>query len=1400
MGNYLSPLFGSEPEPQNVAGPQQNRRYRQVGYGVNDLSASADTVSVRPQSLPSAEHRNAFDSFKRRNKVDTDSSHVEYNLHKLEGVDINDLYRMERDFNEFSKFYPCLPITSTRAKNERRSGTQNVMDSFTHSDAIRFAVSTFEWQSISANSLSSLPRRQYTVLVTQPRPSSTIVAYYRVVCEFEKKYILEACHMDLLGFHRVDLRFVEVTDRTSVNGLEKRSAIGILLIGDVVAVHSLAKNLGTFEIADPSLDVLNRLSVQPCAWMVCKMEVLNRRQRKVQFIIKNGAVIVIKGCKNAHNFILASNLNLQEDILYTGNMSLTMRPSHPYSQGWLKEKSQNLEEEAAKFAKFPFPDGVIFRATPCDAEKQKKILKSVRRKEKRTKNEEVRQESETQNQMSKQFGKEHDSGSGLSEQEKPKSGAQLDVEREANVFSEFYTSDKNQVKLVDIGPVHKALRKYKHLDALRFAAESSVWKANLQSSLPRLPRQKDRLTSLDFPTGFSDSKINAFYRVIDEKADKYILVASHVNVHGFHRGDLRFVEVNDRTVVEGFEGKSVVGQLFLGDTVAVTKLTQTDSSTPTTPKSVFQVTHATPCTWIVANMCVLPRNEQNNLIFSVLKNGAAIVKGCNEAMNVVVDPKKQPKETSPMADHLYRGSGFFPESVESIFAWDYDRMHKIGVTSVAAKIPTYPKPLGTIYSFEYSAELTEQFNIGCSAFEQKNHSGPDGAEVVQTCAVMGYSAAQTVFNGRFDSRTFEMSNIRKNGLLIFFFIPNPRGQPTLGKWTSNNRIKIGGRFAGEVNAVIETAIAGGEFLQIVARISRAAPRNLQFNNEEQYVVSQKEPFEAILLPDIFYQMMDPTTNGARIIRTLYGGSRIERVTRASESNNIFKFGDVVLNDSQREYVQMVLDRNPMVIGSSPFGCGKSMTIVTAALELMAREKDQESGKKKEHSQQLLVTQSNYASVNLVHIMDKVKDSRTSFKFLRYVSDKNWEELPDGCRTDHDLPKLMGDEFLKWATDPIGSGGKELGNRRKFIIMKYLMATGRVDSERLSADAKEIYEQIQSSLKNEKLKKPFPGELIEPFLILFTPDIIISTVDSLQGLLSYGIVKEVSTVQVDEASQVPEYTLINLFATFPDACFSLIGDTRQLPPYCEDELTGKLKEYGIGNTMERALEGGMFPKTTLKYVYRCHPVITSLLSDIFYERDLISGVSEEQRNTFMRKRPDFWPNLHFPMIIVDNKANSQQMGTSSGNKSEVQIVKQLLQMLTKKHNGYELHARDIGVISFYSAQTSVLMEALRGSGVKCGTVDSFQGTEREVVILCCTNEKLSEFMQLANRLNVAMSRARQATIIIGNVHGLRKAKYWSTILEKVHENGCLMNMNEPVQPSFQGNYGGYRGDRGRFNNI
>jgi len=52
-------------------------------------------------------------------------------------------------------------------------------------------------------------------------------------------------------------------------------------------------------------------------------------------------------------------------------------------------------------------------------------------------------------------------------------------------------------------------------------------------------------------------------------------------------------------------------------------------------------------------------------------------------------------------------------------------------------------------------------------------------------------------------------------------------------------------------------------------------------------------------------------------------------------------------------------------------------------------------------------------------------------------------------------------------------------------------------------------------------------------------------------------------------------------------------------------------------------------------------------------------------------------------------------------------------------------------------------------IVCGTVDRFQGREADLVLLSMRNTTRVGFLDSRNRLNVAVTRARQQLVVVGN---------------------------------------------------
>lgn len=76
------------------------------------------------------------------------------------------------------------------------------------------------------------------------------------------------------------------------------------------------------------------------------------------------------------------------------------------------------------------------------------------------------------------------------------------------------------------------------------------------------------------------------------------------------------------------------------------------------------------------------------------------------------------------------------------------------------------------------------------------------------------------------------------------------------------------------------------------------------------------------------------------------------------------------------------------------------------------------------------------------------------------------------------------------------------------------------------------------------------------------------------------------------------------------------------------------------------------------------------------------------------------------------------------------------------------------------------------------VDAYQGRENAIVILSLVrsnDSKVIGFMNVSNRLNVAISRARNFLIIVGNIEMYRRydSQIWRRFVREVDENAVII---------------------------
>ena len=139
-----------------------------------------------------------------------------------------------------------------------------------------------------------------------------------------------------------------------------------------------------------------------------------------------------------------------------------------------------------------------------------------------------------------------------------------------------------------------------------------------------------------------------------------------------------------------------------------------------------------------------------------------------------------------------------------------------------------------------------------------------------------------------------------------------------------------------------------------------------------------------------------------------------------------------------------------------------------------------------------------------------------------------------------------------------------------------------------------------------------------------------------------------------------------------------------------------------------------------------------------------------------------------------------------NEDEVTAISDLFQHL--QNQGYLLE--DIGVISPFNVHSGALREHLvkkfRGLERKSvGTIHTFQGSEKKVIILstkvCSSQDNVSWINRRPNLFNVAVSRAKELFIVVGNLYRLEQGGiYTRQLIEHIREQGVILEYKSEAE--------------------
>lgn len=123
-----------------------------------------------------------------------------------------------------------------------------------------------------------------------------------------------------------------------------------------------------------------------------------------------------------------------------------------------------------------------------------------------------------------------------------------------------------------------------------------------------------------------------------------------------------------------------------------------------------------------------------------------------------------------------------------------------------------------------------------------------------------------------------------------------------------------------------------------------------------------------------------------------------------------------------------------------------------------------------------------------------------------------------------------------------------------------------------------------------------------------------------------------------------------------------------------------------------------------------------------------------------------------------------------NQGEIDLVKKLLE----QHLTIHQTEFSIGIISPYRQQVERLSESINKAydflpNVKIDTIDSFQGQERDLIIISLVRSNESSeigFLKDYRRLNVALTRAKKKLIVIGDSATLASDKFYSQFMDYI----------------------------------
>jgi superfamily I DNA and/or RNA helicase len=216
---------------------------------------------------------------------------------------------------------------------------------------------------------------------------------------------------------------------------------------------------------------------------------------------------------------------------------------------------------------------------------------------------------------------------------------------------------------------------------------------------------------------------------------------------------------------------------------------------------------------------------------------------------------------------------------------------------------------------------------------------------------------------------------------------------------------------------------------------------------------------------------------------------------------------------------------------------------------------------------------------------------------------------------------------------------------------------------------------------------------------------------------------------------------------------LAGDHLQLPPTV---LSNEAAQQGFNKSILETAFTAIPNSYLLNTQYRMREAIAGFSSNYFYNGLL--NTAPHLQNT----------STHITFIDTAGSGYNEKHGpdgVSLQNEGELNIIRQLIERET-------LDVSTTAFISPYSGQVAAAKEVLPAA-MRISTIDSFQGQEKETVILSLVRSNDDGeigFLKDYRRMNVAITRAKEQLYVIGDSATIGSDNFFNSFLTYVEKNG------------------------------